>query len=187
MRNSKLAVLLVSLILATQFGCASSSKAVQRPVRPAEDPGPPPGFTVYLVRHAEKTAGGRDPQLSEAGVQRASALASVLGNAGLDHVHSSNYRRTRNTALPTAQHLGMDLELYDPRNLDTLAEKLTAKGGYHLVVGHSNTTPSLVRLLGGEPGDDIREKTEFDRIYAVTRDRAGVVRSVQFRYGAPSP
>ena len=57
-------------------------------------------------------------------------------------------------------------------------------GGRHLVVGHSNTTPSVVELLGGDPGSKI-EKTEYDRLYIVTIGADGAVSTLLIRYGAP--
>jgi len=45
------------------------------------------------------------------------------------------------------------------------------------VVGHSNTLPELVRLFGGEPGLDIADD-EYDRLYQLTPDAGGAVRTV---------
>ncbi len=62
--------------------------------------------------------------------------------------------------------------LYDRDNLSELAEKLLAHPGRYLVVGHSDTTPELVRLLGGEPGSNIADD-EYDRLYVLVH-RAGI-------------
>jgi len=48
-----------------------------------------------------------------------------------------------------------------------MAAKLKATPGRHLVVGHSNTTPQLTELLGGDGGEPIVEATEYDRLYVV--------------------
>ncbi|HEX6202017.1 MAG TPA: hypothetical protein VF100_03370, partial [Thermoanaerobaculia bacterium] len=56
--------------------------------------------------------------------------------------------------------------IYDPRRLAELAAALRAGEGTVLVVGHSNTTPELVRLLGGDPGAPIAHD-EHDRLYRV--------------------
>jgi len=147
------------------------------------DPSP---LTVFLVRHAEKADSGKDPGLTEAGRARAQDLAGALGNAGLEAVHSSDYARTRDTAAPVAAQLGLEVQLYDPRDLPGLASELRARGGRHLVVGHSNTTPALVELLGGAKGLPIDDDNEFDRLYIVTVARDGTVTSVILRYGAAS-
>lgn len=142
-------------------------------------------LVVFLVRHAEKTDAGRDPGLTEAGKERSLELAKILRSAKIEHIHSSDYIRTRETAEPTAQELGLTTEIYDPRDLETLVQKLRDIGGTHLVVGHSNTTPSMVRLLGGDPGTEINEKSEYDRLYIVTDSGDGNISSVLIRYGDP--
>ncbi|WP_306252885.1 histidine phosphatase family protein [Parvularcula sp. IMCC14364] len=138
---------------------------------------------IYLVRHAEKQT-GTDPSLTVAGQERAALLARELSDAGLTHIHSTEYRRTRETAMPVAQFTGLPVSLYDPRDLPGFAARLTEEPGTHLVVGHSNTTPALVAALGGEPGTPIYEKSEYDRLYVVTIPAEGAVATELRRYGA---
>jgi probable phosphoglycerate mutase len=143
-------------------------------------------LVVFLVRHAEKTDAGQDPRLSSAGQARARALAETLRDAGISYIHSSGYVRTRDTAAPLANQTGLAVELYDPRNLPALVEKLRATGGRHLVVGHSNTTPQLAELLTGEAAREIDEAVEFDRVYIVTIPATDPPSRVLLRYGAPN-
>jgi len=138
---------------------------------------------VFLVRHGEKIDNSKDPNLSAEGLERALTLAGVLRNAGIEYVHSSDFIRTRDTAAPTAEEQELEVELYDPDNLSILVEKLRRTGGRHLVVGHSGSTPSLVELLGGDPGAEINEEGEFDRLYIVTVAKDKSVNSVMLRYG----
>ena len=78
------------------------------PVPVAAAVAPAPHLTVYLVRHAEKVLDGtRDPALTPAGHRRADALADLLHGVELTQVHTTNYRRTRETALPTARRRGI--------------------------------------------------------------------------------
>ncbi len=142
---------------------------------------------LFLVRHAEKTSTPGDPELTKEGKERAADLKSLLIDAGIEHVHSTNYLRTKSTASPTADALGLEVKHYSPRDLPAMASSLKKIGGRHLVVGHSNTTPSLVHHLGGEPGEAINEKNEYDRLYMLTLDRDGTVSTVVLRYGNPSP
>ena len=137
---------------------------------------------VYLVRHAEKQKGD-DPSLTKAGQARAEALADMLADSGITHIHSSDYNRTRETAAPLAERLGVTVELYDPRDLADMAARLKAAGGRHLVVGHSNTTPQLTTLLGGEGGAPMDDATDYDRLYTVSYKDDGSVVSLQIRYG----
>lgn len=141
-------------------------------------------LVVFLVRHAEKVDDSRDPELSAAGKIRAEELARVLRDANVEHVHSSDFIRTRDTAAPLADRLGLLVELYDPGDLSSLVERLRSLGGRHLVVGHSGSTPNAVYLLGGEPGTDIDEAAEYDRLYIVTLSTDETT-TVLMRYGEP--
>lgn len=135
-----------------------------------------PGL-LFLVRHAEaEHEPGGDPPLTDAGIRRAHRLANLLRDAGLEAVHTTDYRRTRGTAAPIAEATGLDPVLYDGRALETLAAWLLRSGGRRLIVGHSNTTPELVRLLGGEAGSEIAPD-EHDRIYLIVLDgRGGLIK-----------
>lgn len=145
---------------------------------------------VYLVRHAEKVSPApvdapSDPPLTEAGWQRATRLAGVLQDAGVERILSSDLRRTRGTATPLAEQLGLEIELYDPSRLQELATDLRQFKGAVLVSGHSNTTPELVRLLGGDPGRAIDEATDFDRLYTVILQSGRPTLTLFHHYGTP--
>jgi broad specificity phosphatase PhoE len=145
----------------------------------------------YLVRHAEKIEPApvdapRDPSLTERGHRRAAELARLLSAEGLTAVYSSDYQRTRQTAAPVAAALGVEVQIYDAGDLESLAEQLRRAGGRALVVGHSNTTPQLAALLDGEAGPPIDEAVEFDRLYVLHVGTDGVTTSM-LRYGAELP
>jgi len=142
---------------------------------------------VYLVRHAEPAMDGTsNPGLNMAGRERAHALVHVLEEAGITGVLSTDFNRTRETVTPLAQALGLQVEVYDHRALDALAERLKHTPGRFVVAGHSNTTPQLVSLLGGEPGEPINENYEFDRLYQVVIGADGSVTTTLLRYGPVS-
>lgn len=141
---------------------------------------------VFLVRHAERAEDGTpDPPISAAGQARAALLAQMLTDAGITHIHTTDFRRTRATGRPTADLVGLPMDVYDPDDLEGFATRLAGTPGRHLVLGHSNTTPSLVEALGGDPGEPIDE-LEYDRLYVVTRSH-GSVQTVLLRFGAASP
>ncbi len=62
--------------------------------------------------------------------------------------------------------ISVPVQMYDGTQIATFAQQLKALPGNTLVVGHSDTTPELIRQLGGESGITIAE-TEFDRLYQV--------------------
>ena len=165
------------LALLLPMACAPMPRAAA-PGAQAE--GPP--LVVFLVRHAEKVDDSRDPKLTDAGHARAAALARSLRAARLDHVHSSDYIRTRRTAEPTAEQHGLKVQLYDARDLPALVKRLRQTGGRHLVVGHSNTTPTVVELLTGSAGPPI-DDAEYDRLYVVSLSPSGAATTVLLTYG----
>lgn len=144
-----------------------------------------PPSVIYLVRHAEKAEENpEDPGLTDSGQARADLLVHLLAEAQLDGVWSTDTRRTRNTAAPVADAKGLSIELYDPRGMPAFARVLKARGGRHLVVGHSNTTPSFVEALGGDAMSSIVD-AEYDRFYIVTAGPDGHVETVLLRFGEP--
>ncbi len=148
--------------------------------------------TAYLVRHAEKVTGDaaldldnpRDPPLTSEGEARAEALAERLSNAGITTIWSTDTVRTRDTAQPLADKLGLNVQIYDPYDLPGFAAQLQSEPTMSvLVVGHSNTTPQLAEAFGAEPGEPIVEKTEYDRLYVI--ELATGTGEIE-RFGAPS-
>ena len=126
-------------------------------------------FTIYLIRHSEKDLTSNnysDPPLTECGEQRSKNLSLFLKDVDLDAVYSTDYNRTKNTALPTAIFKGLEVEEYNAQELNDFSKLLMDRKQDALVVGHSNTTGVLAGLLAGE---DIGEfdLNIYDRIYQV--------------------
>ncbi len=137
----------------------------------------------FLARHAEKQNVAEDPRLSEDGRLRSARLADLLADADLTSIHSTDYRRTRETAQAVAERLGLEVELYDPAEPGALLDELQNTGGRHLLIGHSNTVPDLVARLGGDPHGAIDEAGEYDRLYVVTVGTDDEATTVLLRYG----
>lgn len=126
----------------------------------------PPTTTFVIVRHAEKAADDpRDPSLAAAGIARAQRLATALAAAPLVAVYATGYRRTQQTAAPTAQAHALSITTYDAR---TPASEFAAqlrrnhRGGHVLVVAHSNTAPGIAAALCGCEVAAMDE-SEYDR------------------------
>lgn len=109
--------------------------------------------TFYLIRHAEKDRSNpdnKDPELTQDGLDRAIRWAEVFEPITLDAIYSTNYERTSMTAAPTSVKKDIDINYYEP-DMDIEAFMLKNEGLNVLIVGHSNTTPSMVnKLLGIE-------------------------------------
>lgn len=130
--------------------------------------------TIYIVRHAEKQLYGDDPELLVAGTVRSNKLSQILSDQEIAHIFSTHYKRTRLTAMPTANEAGVKIESYDPKNHDALVEQLRGLEGNILVVGHSNTVSQLANYFvgDGEKYDDL-DDSEYNFIYMVTIEKDG--------------
>ena len=144
-----------------------------------------PVVEYIVVRHAEKGSDdARDPSLSETGNMRAQSLARLLADVPVSAVYATGYKRTQQTAAPTATEKGLAVTTYDAKlPAATFVAELRAAHaeGAVLVVGHSNTVPGIVSALSGQPVEDMPE-TAFDRLYRVTVDSSGVATLVQAAY-----
>lgn len=107
--------------------------------------------TFVVVRHAEKRSDDpHDPLLTAAGHARAQRLADLLRDAPVNAVYSTHYRRTQQTAAPTATMQGLQITTYDSQiSPVALAAQLrrTHPAGTVLIVGHSNTAPGIAAAL----------------------------------------
>ena len=184
---TRVAILWPLALCAPGFSPASAlgvpSPSLQTPAEP--DPGPDDPVVVYLVRHAEKANDGTDdPPLAIAGRIRVQTLKALLTDVSLTHVHTTDWKRTRDTARPFAEEAGLELAIYDPRELEALAAEIKATAGRHLVAGHSNTTPQLVAALGGDPGGEI-DDLEYDRLYILVIEPGKSTVTTLLRFGEP--
>lgn len=140
--------------------------------------------TFVVVRHAEKSADGSDPSLSQAGQARAQALARRLRGGWLGGAYATNYRRTQETARPTARAHGMQVTTYDAQMpaVDFATQlRREHRGGTVLVVGHSNTAPQIAAALCDCEVAPMAE-TEFDRLMTITVEIDGRTSFDEQRY-----
>lgn len=156
--------------------------------------------TVFLVRHAEKEDEPRqDPPLKKEGVLRSQELARLLGNAGVKTIITSQFGRTKQTVEALAAKTGVTVTSIslksNPTNPRLIAEESTAevvnkileRGGESvLVVGHSNSVPDVIKMLGGDIVPTINER-KFDDLFIVTVYAKGKARVAHLKYGAESP
>ena len=162
--DTVLCVVLAALALTAVPAATVSALPIQDG---ATGTGSPEAVVVYLVRHAEKADDGTDdPPLALAGQIRVQVLRQLLAESDMTHIHTTDWKRTRETARPIAMDLGLEPSFYDAGDLAAFAATLKATPGHHLVVGHSNTTPMLVETLGGDPSMPI-DDLEYDRLYIV--------------------
>src|SRR5438552_16492266 len=103
---------------------------------------------VVIVRHGEKAAnGGSDPDLSSAGSARAEALARILKDSGITAIFSTEFKRTQETAAPTATSTHVTPTVVAAKDTAALVGKLHQLNGNALIVGHGDTIPNIVKAL----------------------------------------
>jgi broad specificity phosphatase PhoE len=155
--------------------------------------------TVFLVRHAEKADAPREnPPLSDAGKLRSRALARLLKESGIKAIYTSQFLRTMQTAEPLAEQLGIkatalsiSISQSNPREVSEqsvreIVNKIQERAGEAaLVVGHSNSIPAVIRMLGGDAVPTIDEQ-KFDDLFIVTIYGKEKAKVVHLKYDASS-
>ena len=177
--------LLVALLISMLFSTAVFAQEEFKPI------------TVFLVRHAEKADEPRqDPPLREEGVARSQELARMLAATGVKTIFTSQFARTKLTAEPVAAKLGLTITSIslrsNPNNPRQIAEESTAEvvnrilersGESVLVIGHSNSIPDVIKMLGGDKVPTIDERV-YNDLFVVTVYAKGKARVTQLKYGA---
>lgn len=131
--------------------------------------------TFYLFRHAEKITtdiNETDPGLTEKGRLRATWLADYLEDKGVTRIFSSDTVRTLETVADLSAQLGISVEIYDPGTLEQATTMFKTLEGVIVVVGHSNTTPELAKLISGQDTNYMPE-SEYDRFYEIRMENDG--------------
>ena len=139
---------------------------------------------VILVRHADRGDGMEN--LNELGKQRAEDLADLLREAEIKAVFSTDYARTKETAQPICDALGIQAIIYDPSDIPALISRIKKEyaGKSVLVVGHSNTVPETINAFGIEPPLATIDHHEYSNLYIL---KYGVENEVLLlKYGVSS-
>jgi phosphohistidine phosphatase SixA len=138
---------------------------------------------IYIVRHAERADRSANSPLSDAGAARARKLATMLKDAGVTHVFTSDLRRTIDTGAPLADALHTRAEQVPSGDAQALAAKITAVGLHDrvLVVGHSNTVPELLRALHVASPVTIADD-EYDNLFIVVPKAAASPTLLRLKY-----
>lgn len=139
--------------------------------------------TIVLVRHAEKAApveGDKgDPDLTAEGRERAARLVKAVKKYKPHEIFATAYKRTQQTAEPIANKRKKQVQTYDPsKHAELVAKIMASKTDHYLIVGHSNTIPSLANLLAKK--EIFRNLVDAEHgVIWVIRLRKGVLRRVE--------
>lgn len=141
---------------------------------------------VFLVRHADRN--GKADELTAAGIERARSLAHVLEKSAIDVVFHSDRARTRETAKPVCEALGLVPIERPAGEVEALIAEIRRDhaGKTILIVGHSDTVPQFWKALGG-PEFAIAD-SEFDDLCVVEFGEPNQPANfLRLQYGARSP
>lgn len=147
-----------------------------------------PTTAAIIVRHAEKDI-GVDPALTPAGEIRALALRDKFADTDIKAVYSTNFRRTRQTATPTAELHNLPVQIYQSAR-ELVDQVLTNhEGTAVLIVGHTGLITDIVRAFGAqmpEPIEDGITEDDFDNIVITLISENGAA-AFHTTYGEASP
>lgn len=126
--------------------------------------------TFILVRHAEKINDGtKDPDLSPAGVSRATALALLLSKTSIDAIYSTDFIRTRKTVAQVAAEKKLEVKLYEAFKVEAIEKMIkTHSGATILICGHSNNIPWIANLLIGKEQFQQYQENEYENLLIVS-------------------
>jgi broad specificity phosphatase PhoE len=138
---------------------------------------------VIVVRHAEKVDESDDPLLSGAGQARARALARHLRTAGVKAIYVTQYKRTGLTAAPLAAAAGLKAIVIHSDAPQELVDRIRKDNPNDvvLVVGHSDTAPEVLRLLG-HPVPVTIGPAEYDNLFVAIPNKGGPPTVLRLRY-----
>lgn len=140
---------------------------------------------VYVARHVEKAAEPKeDPGLTDAGRARALALARMLASSGLEAIFVTNTLRSRESAAPLSDSLGLVPSVYgadDPYG--GAAQVKASLARVALILGHSDTVAAIIEGLGVQPMPDLGG-IAFDDFFVVAIAADGKAGLSRLKYGA---
>ena len=156
------------------LACTSKDKEPVTPQPAPADPQPvvaEKATVIYIVRHAEKgTNSPTDPDLSAAGQARALVLKDSLNKVPVAAIYSTNYKRTQQTAAPTATVKSLNPVIYDSNDLKALADKILKDNLNQtvLIVGHSNTVLETIEAFQAQRPVAVVNDSEYNYLFKVT-------------------
>ena len=192
--KNRLYLLYLGLVISCLLSnCTTTAKKVAEDTKEAvvtkrSDKRPQEVSTFFLVRHAEKNLTDKNPSLTVEGQERAEELARFLQEVPIDAIYSTDYKRTMETAMPTAKAKNIPIETYDPSDLAAFVASVQRPSSNKkiLIVGHSNTTPALINIFtSSNQYSDLSEK-QYDNMYILSSVDRKVVDVLTVKFGKES-
>jgi broad specificity phosphatase PhoE len=146
-----------------------------------------PVTTIILIRHADRNP--NEDQLNALGFVRAQELARILDEANISVIYATSAIRAQKTVSPLAAVLGIEILPYNPDNIQAMVNEINShhRGKVILIVGHSNTVPATIGLLGVPASPITIPENEFDNMFIVTLCNRCKPRMIRMEYGTDTP
>lgn len=184
-------IIAVCCVAALLSACANTSKTPASTIQ-----APPDTTTTFiLVRHAERANPNADSPLSPQGEKRARALVDALGHMGVTAIYCPDIKRNRDTILPLADLLDLELNLIPNwRMLSTrkmakeFVEEVLSQHAGGVVVWVGNKSPvgnwgsnlhEIYRKLGGTGTGPVH----YDDLYIIKLSDNGPVKITKTKFG----
>lgn len=143
---------------------------------------------IYIVRHAEKAAEpANDPVLTTEGKQRAETLKELLKNKNIKAVFSTQRVRTSETAAPISRLISVPVQYYGSDTLSQFLQNIILSKRNTLIVGHSNTSVTMVKSLQLPHVVTFIAEDDYDNMFIIEVKNGKAVRIIETTYGAVSP
>lgn len=147
---------------------------------------PAPAFAqkaIVVVRHAEKVDQSTDPALSPQGTARAEALAKALAAMNVKAVYVTQYQRTALTAAPLMKAASLQpIQVHSDATAELVERmKKDHPGDVVLTVGHSNSVPRILKLLGATETIELGD-SDYDNLFIVVPAASGPPTLLRLKY-----
>jgi 2,3-bisphosphoglycerate-dependent phosphoglycerate mutase len=145
-------------------------------------------YRIYIVRHAEKSlVPADDPHLTVEGRARAEALRELLTDKDIKAIFSTQKNRTVETAMPLSKLLNVPIQYYGNDTLPAFLKIVAGLKKNTLIVGHSNTTVTMVSAFNLDHSITVIPDDDYDNLFIIDVKKGKAVKITETTYGALSP
>ncbi len=142
---------------------------------------------IYIIRHAEKsTDPASDPHLTIEGKQRAETLKDLLKDKKIKAIFSTEKNRTVETAIPLSRLLNIAVQYYGNDTLSAFLQTVAKLKKNSLIVGHSNTTVTMISSLRLPQTITYIPEDDYDNFFIIRVKNGKAVNLTEATYGTVS-
>jgi len=139
---------------------------------------------IFLIRHAEQVHDVENPPLTQEGLERAKAWASIFRDSDIKMIYTSKKVRTKQTGEAIAKELNIPLETMSRRDVTGLVNhvrKLNADDVV-LIVSHSKIIPKLVEAFAPFAEHPTIKPDDYDNLFVIVPKGENDATVLRLRY-----